>query len=418
MKFAHLADLHIGSWRESKMGELSSKAFIKAVDTCIKEEVDFILFAGDLFNTALPAIDKLKLVTKKLKELQDHQIPVYAIPGSHDFSPSGKTMLDVLENAGLLTNVCKGKVISNLLQLKLTIDQKTGTGITGILGKKGMLDRSYYESLDYEHLQKEISTAPYKIFIFHTTLTELKPKSQEKSESQPVSFLPKGFDYYAGGHLHLRIEEQLPDYNKIVYPGPLFPNSFSEVEECGSGGFYVINIADKTTKDQLLTWIPLQSVEPLNIKIESKHQTPVQIEEQIKQQLEKQDLNNKLISLRLTGNLISGKISDINFKSLIAFAEQRGAYHFLKNTAGLQSEEMEEVAGLSASTPEETEERIIQEHLQKVKTDFLDEEGELQLIRGLLQAANTEKAEGETKTTFEKRILEEINALLEMNEYG
>lgn len=416
MKFAHLADLHIGSWKESKMGELSSKAFIEAVDICVREKVDFILFAGDLFNTALPAIDKLKLVTKKLKELQDNQIPVYAIPGSHDFSPSGKTMIDVLENAGLLTNVCKGKVINGLLQLKLTTDQKTGTGITGILGKKGMLDRNYYENLDYEHLQKEISPVFYKIFMFHTTLTELKPKSQEKSESQPVSFLPKGFDYYAGGHLHLRIEEQLPGYTKIVYPGPLFPNSFSEVEECGSGGFYVIDIADKTTKDQLLTWIPIQSVEPLNIKIESKHQTPVQVEEQIKQQLENHNLNNKLITLRLSGHLISGKVNDINFKSLAELSQQKGAYHLLKNTSGLQSEEMEEILGLSASTPEETEERIIHEHLQQIKTDFLDKEGELRLVHNLLHTANAEKAEGETKTTFEKRILEEINSLVGIKE--
>ena len=412
MKFAHLADLHIGSWREPKMGDLSSKAFIEAIDLCIKEKVDFILFAGDLFNTALPPIDKLKLVTKKLKELQDNQIPVYAIPGSHDFSPSGKTMIDVLENAGLLTNICKGKVIDGLLQLKLTIDQKTGTGITGILGKKGMLDRTYYENLDYTYLQKEISPLQYKIFLFHTTLTELKPKSQEKSESQPISFLPKGFDYYAGGHLHLRIEEQLPDYNQIVYPGPLFPNNFSELEECGSGGFYIIEVNTEETKTSKFTWIPLQSVEHLNIKIESKHQTPVQVEEQIKQQLENHDLNNKLITLRLSGHLISGKVNGINFKSLVELSQQRGAYHLLKNTSGLQSEEMEEIFGLSASTSEETEERIIQEHLQQVKTDFLDKEGELRLIRNLLHAASTEKAEGETKTTFEKRILEETDALV------
>ncbi|HLC80612.1 exonuclease SbcCD subunit D [Candidatus Woesearchaeota archaeon] len=413
MKFAHLADLHIGSWKEPKMGELSNKAFIESVDICIREKVDFILFAGDLFNTALPAIDKLKLVTKKLKELQDNQIPVYAIPGSHDFSPSGKTMIDVLENAGLLTNVCKGKVIDGLLQLKLTIDQKTGTGITGILGKKGMLDRTYYENLDYEYLQKEISSVQYKIFLFHTTLTELKPKSQEKSESQPVSFLPKGFDYYAGGHLHLRIKTQLPEYNHIIYPGPLFPNNFSELEECGSGGFYIIESTDMS-KNQLLTWIPLQSVEHLSIKIDSKHQTPAQIEEQIRLQLESHELHNKLITLRLSGHLISGKVNDINFKSLVELSQQRGAYHLLKNTLSLQSEEMEEISGLSVSNPEETEERIIQEHLQQIKTDFLDKEGELRLIRGLLHAASAEKAEGETKITFEKRILEEIDSVVEI----
>jgi len=67
----------------------------------LKKKVDFILIAGDLFNTSLPGIDKLKLAVQKLKQLKDNNIPVYIIAGSHDFSPSGKTMLDVLENAGL-----------------------------------------------------------------------------------------------------------------------------------------------------------------------------------------------------------------------------------------------------------------------------------------------------------------------------
>ena len=116
----------------------------------------------------------------------------------------------------------------------------------------------------------------------------------------------------------------------------------------------------------------------------------------------------------MSGHLISGKVNDINFKSLVELSQQRGAYHLLKNTLSLQSEEMEEISGLSVSNPEETEERIIQEHLQQIKTDFLDKEGELRLIRGLLHAASAEKAEGETKITFEKRILEEIDSVVEI----
>ncbi|MDO8655913.1 MAG: metallophosphoesterase, partial [Nanoarchaeota archaeon] len=106
MKYAHLEDLHLGSWREPKMRDLSIKAFLTAVDQCIQNQVDFILFAGDIFNTSLPSLDTLKIVTKKIKELKDKNIPLYVIAGSHDFSPSGKTMIDVLENAGLLRNVC------------------------------------------------------------------------------------------------------------------------------------------------------------------------------------------------------------------------------------------------------------------------------------------------------------------------
>src|SRR3989344_2507274 len=109
MKYAHLADLHLGAWKEDKMREISAKAFLTAIKDCLNKEIDFILFAGDLFNTSLPSIDTLKIVTRQLKELKEKNIPIYIIAGSHDYSPSGKTVLDVFEQAGLLTNVCKGK---------------------------------------------------------------------------------------------------------------------------------------------------------------------------------------------------------------------------------------------------------------------------------------------------------------------
>ena len=74
-----------------------------------------------------------------------------------------------------------------------------------------------------EALEKEEG---FKIFMFHTALTELKPKELDKMDSAPVSFLPRNFDYYAGGHVHIVKEASLDGYKNIVYPGPLFPNNF------------------------------------------------------------------------------------------------------------------------------------------------------------------------------------------------
>src|SRR3989338_4616662 len=201
MKFSHIADCHIGSWRDEKLNNLSTEAFTRALDISIKENVDFILIAGDLFNTALPPIEKLKTATKKLREVKENGILVYSIPGSHDFSPSGKTILEVLEHAGLLVNVFKGSVTDkNKLQLKWTIDKKTGAKITGILGKKGSLEKKYYENLEPINIEIEDG---FKIFLFHSAISELKPTELEKMEAQPVSFLPKKCSYYAGGHVHI-----------------------------------------------------------------------------------------------------------------------------------------------------------------------------------------------------------------------
>ncbi|HLD86479.1 MAG TPA: metallophosphoesterase, partial [Candidatus Nanoarchaeia archaeon] len=101
MRFAHMADCHIGSWRDPKLKDISTHAFVRAIDLCIKKQVDFIIIAGDLFNTSFPRLDNLKIVVQKFKQLKDLGIGVYIVPGSHDYSPSGRTMLDVLEEAGL-----------------------------------------------------------------------------------------------------------------------------------------------------------------------------------------------------------------------------------------------------------------------------------------------------------------------------
>ena len=143
VKFAHIADCHLGGWSELKLKELGLEVFKKTIQECINREVDFVLIAGDLFNTALPSIDILKEVALELKRLKDNNINCYIISGSHDFSPSGKTMLDVLENAGLIKNVVKFKDD----KLEFTIDEKTNVKITGIFGKYGGLEKSYYETL-------------------------------------------------------------------------------------------------------------------------------------------------------------------------------------------------------------------------------------------------------------------------------
>lgn len=407
MKYAHLADLHLGSWRDQKMQDLSTKVFLKAIDDCIEKQVDFILFAGDLFNTSLPSLDTLKIVTKKLKELKDKNIPLYAIAGSHDFSPSGKTMLDVLENAGLLKNVCKGEVNSETKQLHLnfTVNLKTGAKITGMLGKKGLLDKVYYQNLSLENLEHEEG---YKIFLFHTTLAELKPKHLEKIESQPLSFLPKGFNYYAGGHIHHPTQVEQKGYGTLTYPGALFPNNFSELEEYSKGGYYLITVENG---QQGVNWIPLEMIKHHSLIFDCNHKAPEVVSFEIINHFNDIDLTNSLVTIRLTGTLEKGRVSDINFKEIFSQLYAQGAYFIMKNTAQLASEDFEEIK-ISQSTPENVEEEIIKEHLQQVK--LFDKETELHLTKSLLNSLNTTKKEGETVTDFQKRIEGEAGKLLNL----
>ncbi len=403
MKFAHMADCHIGSWRDPKLKDTSTLAFIKAVDKCIQEKVDFILIAGDLFNTSFPRLDNLKSVVSKFRQLKDMGISVYIVPGSHDYSASGKTILDVLEEAGLFFNVFKGTAEDGKLKLKFMIDEKTGAKITGMLGKRGALEKAYYEKLLLDNLEEEKG---FKIFIFHSGIDELKPKEMENIISQPLSLLPKGFDYYAGGHVHIVENKEIEGYGKIVYPGPLFPNSFSELEKLGGGGFYIYEDGNLRFET-----VQIYNVEKLELKCDNL--APEQIKEKITSHFKNKELNNTVVLIRLNGVLASGKPSDINFKEIFDFLYSKSAYFVMKSSHALISKEFEEIK-TDAGNVDDIESFLIKEHLGQIKVENLTLEKEGELVKSLMKALSAEKQEGETVTDFEKRVREEAGRVLEM----
>jgi len=402
MRYIHMADCHLGSWREPKLREINNQAFISVIDFSIKKEADFLIIAGDLFNTALPSIDSIKLAVEQLKRLQDKKIPVYAIAGSHDFSPSGKTIIDVLESAGLLKDVFRGETQEGKLKLKFTEDIKTGIKLTGLIGKKGGLEKNYYYNLSRENLENEKG---YKIFLFHTALTELKSKELKEMDSIPVSLLPKGFNYYAGGHVHIIDKKNFEEYQNLVYPGPTWPNSFAELEKLGKGGFVFI----ENEKIQQMSTEPKQVI---SAKINIDQKSPQEAEEEIIHGFKDKQINDSIITMRLEGCLRKGKTTEINFKKIFQELYEQGAYFIMKNTTKVTTKEYEEIK-ISQKTTQEIEENLISEHAGQLK--IFEKEKEKQLTKDLLNTLSAEKQEGEKNTDFEKRLQTEIDTIMEIS---
>lgn len=392
MKFAHIADCHIGAWRMPELRALTDQAFSKAIARCVEERVDFVLIAGDLFNTALPGVEHVRHVVKHLTVLKTQGIPVYMIAGSHDYSPTGKTMLAVLEEAGLATNV---HVVRDNVLVPVR-DEKTGVQLTGIPGKAGQLDTQLYKDLTI----KEVDGT--KIFLFHTTLTELKPPYMNKVASESISLLPPGFDYYAGGHVHIVGSTSVPGYADVVYPGPLFPASFSELEELGNGGFYIVEKTDKGLEKQRIS-VPLKEVQAIHM--DCTDMTPEHITAQLKTELT--DVSDKIVLVRLTGRLAQGAAADIPFGKLFS---ETNAYVCLRNTVALRSPEFIEQE-LAPQAAEKIEEEVINEHLGQQPLGLSKEE-ERALFKNLLSALGQTQAEGETKTTYEMRIVDDAKEYL------
>jgi hypothetical protein len=399
MRFAHLADVHIGSWRDPALREISMEAFKRAAHIILEKKPDFILIAGDLFNTSMPQIDHLKQVVMLLKRIKKQGINTYAVPGSHDYSPGGRTILDVLEEAELLVNVMKGEVIGNKLRLKFTIDPKTGAKITGIRGKKGSLEKKDYDMLDTESLEKEPG---FKIFMFHTAIDELKPEELEKMESIPATEMPRGFDYYAGGHIHIVEKKDEPEHKNLVYPGPVFPANFSELWKLGRGGFYFY-------EDGKLEFQPLNLKNTHKIEVSAEAKTPEELHHELEAAIQGKEFNNTIVLIKVAGVLKSGKPSDIDFKSIISELYAKSAYFVMRNTSQLSSTEFEAVK-ISSGTAEQIEEELIKEWAGKSKASFAGNEEEL--IKDLLQLLSEELKEGEKKYEYDARMKKETDKIL------
>ncbi|MBD3283090.1 hypothetical protein GF396_02255 [Candidatus Pacearchaeota archaeon] len=391
MRFAHIADSHLGGWRHKELQFLNMESFKKAIKTCIDEKVEFILFSGDLFDSPFPPIEILKDAFSEFRKLKDSGIKCFVIAGSHDYSVSGKTFLDVLEKAGFC-EICSYEENDNEIVLKPCIYQSTY--IYGYPGKKSGFEVQSIKKIKIN----EPYAAHFRILMLHTTLTEAV--QDIPIDSIPLKELPQA-DYYALGHIHVNFESEI-NGKPAIYGGPTFPNNFKEFEELKTGSFYIVDVNGFTryTKKE----IKLKETEIIEIEITDA----LKGTEKIISELEKRNLEDKIVLLRVHGILKQGKISDIRFQEIQEYLERAGVFAFLKNTSKLESEKQELKVRLQTNEMEKIEEILVKKYEKENPSEFNN------FIFPLIETLNLEKNEGEKNSVYESRLLEDLNKILKI----
>ncbi len=382
VKFAHMADVHLGGWKQQPLQDLNLESFKKAFEICIRERVEFVVIAGDLFDAAFPPIDVLKESFAEFRKLKEAGIPCFLIAGSHDYSVSGKTFLDVLEKAGFCKNVAVFEEKNDRIILNPTIHK--GVALYGYPGKTSGLEVG-----DLRRVQFDEAPGLFKIFLLHTTID--KAKGNLPIDALEISKVPKA-DYYALGHLHIDFQ-----YENFVYPGPIFPNNFQELEDLQHGRFYIVD----SSLEKPLKRIDLKIKNVVSFDIEVKN--AIRATEQILSELEKQDLEDKIVLLRIRGILESGKHSDIKFARIEETAKKKGAFFLLRNTHDLKTKEAEIATEIPET--ENIEEESIKKYSEQNPAAFN------KFIPQIMNALSTEKQEGETTQSFTNRLLDEAKKI-------
>lgn len=395
VKFAHLADCHLGGWRQEELQKLNFLSFQKIIDRCISERVEFIIISGDLFDSAYPPIEILKDSFAEFKKVHDAGIPVYLVAGSHDFSASGKTFLDVLEKAGFCKNVEDWELQEDG-RIKLKPHMHNEIAIYGYPGRKsGMeiedLSKVYFDSCNQ-----------FTIFIIHTTIKDVV--GTIPMESVEKSRLPLA-NYYAMGHIH-QIFETHEANSHYVYPGPTFPNNFQELSDLQCGSFHLVETEGQRTKYQSIK-IPLKEVSSLEISINNG----LTATQEIISELDRLNLRDKIVLLKLKGTLTQGKTGDIKFNEIEDFIKKKEAFVFLKNISSIKIQESEfEMEASPTDNVDNIEKRILGEYAKKNPADFN------KYLPELMTALSLEKNEDEKIIIYEDRLLSELKNILEIRE--
>lgn len=405
MRFAHLADIHLGFQKYEALQKIEQQVFERVLDECMSNKVDFILIPGDLFHVNIPEMRVQKFAFRKFKQVHDAGIPVYVVYGSHDFSPVSNSVIDLLVEVGYLTKVTRVIGTDDKIHLDFVVDKKTGAQIAGLSGLKAGKDSLYYERLDRESLE---SIPGFKIFLFHGGLDEMKTEETSQGDFMPLSLLPKGFDYYAGGHLHTFSHQNYSGYSNVVYPGTLFAGYHSDLEENAKGrkrGYVLVDFDSKVTR---VEFVPVANVEYEFVQIDAQNKASKSVSSELAASLSSIKPEGKMIVVHVEGELSQGKTSEIEFATLKQSLKERGALEVKINQSRLTSREYKitEAAGKNKA---EIELNVFRENIGELRIDqkeLLLDSG-VATARRLLSVLNTPMLENEKKLDYAKRIEED-----------
>jgi DNA repair exonuclease SbcCD nuclease subunit len=226
VRLLHLADLHLGATFPSlgDRGEERSRdflsAFLRAVEYAAGESrpVDFVVIAGDLFDTHDPEEGLVVQVEAAMERLQKANVKVLIAPGTHD-APSYRR--SVYRRLRLPSNV----------HLFLSPTLEAGPRVT--VG--GVSVQTYGISYDAAVCERPlgefrpIGLADFHLGVMHAALED-SPTWKRRSNDLPINrteIAASGLHYLALGHYH-NFSEVREGGSVAVYPGTLEGKKFGE----------------------------------------------------------------------------------------------------------------------------------------------------------------------------------------------
>lgn len=234
VRFIHTADNHLGSpfkglgKKDSQMAkqakEASYRAFEGIIDKAIEEKVDFLIVAGDLYDTEFQHIQERVFVIKQFERLRQVQIPVFLVQGNHDFWQESALHMSFPDNTYVFG--------TSVETIYLTTRSNEKVALTGFSYPRRWVRERMVN--DFPHRQSHVDV---QIGIYHGFLDGSDKETAAYAPFSIREMQAKQYDYWALGHIHQR--QVLSDDPLIVYPGN--SQGFKR-KELGVKGAYLVNL--------------------------------------------------------------------------------------------------------------------------------------------------------------------------------
>ena len=305
MLFSHISDTHLGLVQYgSEEREIDVyNAFNQAIDTSIKDHVDFVIFAGDIFHVPNPSGTAIVQMANALKRLKQNNIDSFFILGEHDISRIRSTPIPyVYHNLEFSKYIGQGKSFNYNDILLVGFDKMRKSEIPQFEEKFAEIDK----------IAKNHSG--HKILIMHQGITEFNKFAGELQSTD----LPKNFTYYAMGHLH---DHDIKSFNHlggpVAYPGSIELTISEGIKETKKG-FFQVDISGSEAKSN---WIQLDTRPQFSFK--TNYDDLIKSVDEITEKLSNFELK-PIVELKVLGDkietdLVQAQISRLNDLSLRCF---------------------------------------------------------------------------------------------------
>ena len=250
-KFIHTADIHLGKTYRTVSGENERyedffRALTSIVADAIREQVDFVLIAGDLFHTGQILPRTFARTIETLQPLKDAGIPCIAVEGNHDWIHRRDSIswMEALSQMGYICLLRPSRTETGGYRFD-PFDPETGMGGHIEISGLNIYGLGYIGAQAGAHVARicEAVTTKNNILLFHVGVWTYSPVEIGNMKPEEALPLAEVFDYVALGHGHKPYIITTPEGRPYAF-NPGSPECVNFGEEKYDKGYYLVTVED------------------------------------------------------------------------------------------------------------------------------------------------------------------------------